>query len=130
MVIDRIVSGSSNPWWRRLWPVALLAIALQVILPVAMIRAAVASFDPLGHATICVSDPADNPTQDGGAKHNHACPICPAAVGQAAVLTDLPRIVPTPSVQVVATVSDPGRSPGPRGPPTGLPPSRAPPHHS
>jgi hypothetical protein len=108
----------------------LLAVALQVVLPVAMMRAAVAGFDPLGHATICVTDPGDAPAQGGGAKHNHACPLCPAAVGQNAVLTDTPRIVPAPSIQVVATVRDPGRSPGPRGPPTGLPPSRAPPHHS
>lgn len=110
----------------------MLAIALQVMLPVAMIRAAVATLDPFGNLTICVSDPADGAGSGGvpGTVHRHACPTCPITVAPTALPATLSAGVPLPGLRVVATVVDPGRAPGPRGPPALWPPTRAPPDNT
>jgi hypothetical protein len=114
--------------WRRLWPVALLAVALQLVLPVAMLRAVAAGLDPLGSVMVCVADPADQPASgDGVPRHTHACPLCPAAPTDQVGLTQAAPGAPMPRSLAVAAVADPARSPGPRGPPTLWPPSRGPP---
>jgi len=114
---------------RGLFPIAFLAIALQVLLPVAMIQRASAALDPLSHATLCLTSPADATAPDGGAPSGHtgACPLCPTAITQVVVLPVGAPVIFKPIPRVVARYADPALSPAPRAPPAAWPDSRAPP---
>lgn len=107
-------------------PAALLAIALQILGPVSMVRMWVAALDPLGHATICQAEP-DDAGRSTGHDERTMCSACLAASLPAVALIHTPAALPLPAAAVVATVSDPAQSTGPRGPPYTRPPARAPP---
>jgi hypothetical protein len=116
----------------RFMPLAILALAVQLLLPVGMVRAAVAAADPFGHRTICRVTPADPAGTDDG-KSSHApshCPLCLLAAHSGALLAAGTAAVPMPGAARPAMLSDPAQSAGPRGPPLWRPGARAPPRIS
>lgn len=91
-------------------PIALIALLVQILAPVAASRAAVAAFDPLQTAGICSSHGGSLPGQgDQGPLHplhDDACMAC--CLGQAASALDLPRLVgtPLPARQILRLIWD------------------------
>jgi len=116
----------------HLLPLALLAIALQVLLPVLAVRAVAVAADPLGHVAICSADPGTS-APDGGdhepGRHAH-CPLCQIAATAGATLVAGQASVPQPARIAAALVADPSQSAGPRGPPEHRHRARAPPRFS
>ncbi len=112
-------------------PAFLLAIALQICLPIAMIRAG-ALFDPGNHATICVAaSPDGGTTGDPGVPEDHRhgaqCPLCQIATAVDPVTLSAAPVLPLPPHVLVETLADPAHSAGPRGPPLYAPRARGPP---
>ena len=108
----------------------LLALAMQIILPINVMRATAAMLDVAAHGTICsatATDETDRNQVPGG--HTHiVCAACqvvahPHAGAPPATVALLP---PVPLV-LPPTGRDPSQSVGPRGPPHVTPPARAPP---
>lgn len=114
---------------RGLLPFALLAVLLQVVLPVAMIGAAARALDPLGGMTICQPGTESMPSPDGGGQsdHNHPCPICPSGISYAATAQAPSAAWLVPPRVAASRYADPALSPNPRAPPTAWRHSRAPP---
>jgi hypothetical protein len=108
-------------------PVFLLAIALQVSLPAAMVRAA-AEFAPLVHAAICSGSTDDDPADAGSTPRQHKhnlCPACQITAAPHAALATEPAIVRPIVLVAERSVFDPSQSVGPRGPPRYGPQARA-----
>ncbi|MEJ0019660.1 MAG: DUF2946 family protein [Acetobacteraceae bacterium] len=116
---------ATNPW---LWAACLLAIALQIVLPIVSFAAMAATFDPLDHAAIC-GTPSSNDGTGGLPGNDHACicPVCQVAGTQQLALTSTVADVPRAVAAFVPTVFDPAQSAGPRGPPLHRPRARSPP---
>ncbi len=116
----------------RLLP-AILAIALQIILPVSMVHAMGAALDPLDHAVICLAGTAQNgaDAEPGAPPHQHmVCPVCHVAAATPAAIIPQLLAEPAPSAGPTIAPADPAQSAGPRGPPSYRPGARAPPLHS
>jgi hypothetical protein len=106
-------------------PIMFLAIALQVLLPVAMVRSFAATLDPFSHSTICSTEPTNS---GGSAQHKHTlCPVCQFAAASDVALPASVTELPLPAVRSGPTVADPAQSAGPRGPPHSRPPATGPP---
>lgn len=119
-------------YWRRgVLPIAMLAVVLQMFLPIAAARALAASVDPLRDVSACVAA-ANQPSSDGGSVpiRGHECPLCPLALAQCAMLPAQSPGLPKPYAHTVRTIGDRTSSPNPRGLPTAWPNSRAPPAFS
>jgi DUF2946 family protein len=115
---------------RWLFPVSILAIVLQICLPVVAVRAAAASFDPFDNLALChASD--DGRTGDDGRipdqHHHNICPLCQVAPTPHVALLSVPITLPVPSLVSSRRISDPAQSAGPRGPPFRGVQARAPP---
>lgn len=102
-----------------------LAIVLQVLLPVAMVRSFAATLDPFSHSTICSTEPTDS---GGPAQHKHTlCPVCQFAPESDIALPTSSAEPPLPTPRSAPTVANPAQSAGPRGPPHTHPPATGPP---
>ena len=115
-----------------LLPVCLLAIVLQIMLPLAMIKALVVEADPLNRAVICHSAPTDDTSTDGSSRlprssHDCACPVCHVGGNKQIALTVAQVRIPVPSQVAELSVLDRAQSTGPRGPPLDRPRARSPP---
>ena len=117
---------------RRFLPAGLLAVALQICLPIVMFRVVVTSFDPLDQAAIChastsndsgIGDSGDIPNQH----HHNVCPLCQISSTSHMALLSVPVGLLAPSLLTERIVSDPAQSAGPRGPPLRGVQARAPP---
>jgi hypothetical protein len=77
---------------KHIIPIVMLAVLVQILAPIAMIRVAVAAFDPLNSAPICSahvdsgenSSSEDNSSGKSLPSHATCCPLC--AVGQPLVI--------------------------------------------
>ncbi len=117
-----------RPWALTIW---LVAIALQIMQPISIVRAMAAMLDPLDHPALCTAtpdDPGTGKTSGGAPAQSHTiCPVCQAAgtIALALAVADS-GASPRPALAAII-VSDPAQSVGPRGPPLLRPPVRAPP---
>ena len=107
---------------RKFLPIVLLALAVQIIAPVAACWAAgIATADPLHSAVIChdsaaVSGQTDQTGQPGA--HDGCCSVC--SVAQASVLLDTPQTSAASSPYLLSSpVVWPERAPDPFGSRTG-----------
>ena len=117
---------------RWLLRTGLLAVALQICLPVAMLRLVAARFDPLGHVALCLASASNDgaSSDDGGIpspRHGNICPVCQIAATPLLALLDNPSALSLPSLVTRRIASDPAQSAGPRGPPQRGVQARAPP---
>lgn len=120
----------STPVTRRWLPALslfLLAIAVQLSLPVTMVGALAAALDPFGHETIC-SAAGPGGASGGPAQHHGAvCPICQVAATAQATLP-APAAAVAPCFATAQRIdAEPAQAPAPRGPPHLRPPTTGPP---
>jgi|SRR5579864_3283000 len=79
---------------RKFFPIVLIALAVQILAPIASCwAAAMAATDPLGAIEICHSDPTatSGPTDQGTNHRDGACAIC--CLAQANATFDAPQSV-------------------------------------
>ena len=67
---------------RWLIPISFLAMALQICLPIVIVRAMASAFDPLDGVTLChassTDDGQNNNSDHAPTQHHHGvCPLCP-----------------------------------------------------
>src|ERR1700744_452580 len=79
---------------RKFLPIVLMALAVQILAPIAACWAAgIAASDPLAAATIChdtsAGNPADQPGQTGQHAHDSTCALC--CLGHAGTSLDTPQ---------------------------------------
>jgi cytochrome c5 len=77
---------------RKFLPIVLMALAVQILAPIAACRAAgIVASDPLAAATIChdASNQADQPGQTGRHAHDSTCALC--CLAHAGISLDAPK---------------------------------------
>lgn len=126
------MSGRSGIRIGWLWPACVLAVVLQIMLPLAMVSTLATSVDPLYGVAICHSTTADDasgnsPGAPAEPSHQCICPVC--HLGGSNVIALIPGAASIPLLPPLAELSafDPAQSVGPRGPPLDRPRARSPP---
>ena len=87
-------------WLKRLFPVVMLAVLVQILAPIGVIQAAGAALDPFNNIPIC-SAHASSDTQapdEGAPSHGMCCPLCALSQGVAMPPVD-------PAMSIVAPFS-------------------------
>ncbi len=112
----------------RLLPLGLIAVLVQLWLPLSLLAITPTIGDPLGHLAFCGTAEADRPTPDNPQPHagHTACPFCHHPVSHPMLLPPAVAASPRPC-RAVIPVALPYVASRPRAPPRLLPPARAPP---